>query len=186
MTDLPDNPPPPEWQPALTHSRYLRQLLESRPQIALWLKATANRALDRELMNEFLRSEAAADDDGLKRALRRLRQHLMAALIVRDLGGLASLADVVEPMTQLADVTTNVALDFVHRQLAAQFGEPLDHQGQPQRMLVIGMGKLGGRELNVSSDVDYIFIYPEDGETAGANGGRQIRPTNSSRGSASG
>jgi glutamate-ammonia-ligase adenylyltransferase len=99
----------------------------------------------------------------------------MASLIVRDLGGSASLAQVVETMTQLADVTTNVALDFVHRQLAAQYGEPLDRRGQPQRLLVVGMGKLGGRELNVSSDVDYIFIYPEDGETAGAaGGGRKI------------
>ena len=85
------------------------------------------------------------------------------------------LAEVVETMTQLADVTTNVALDFLHRQLAVQFGEPLDKQGRPQRLLIVGMGKLGGRELNVSSDVDYIFIYPEDGETAGTpDGGRKI------------
>ena len=61
-------------------------------------------------------------------------------------------------MTQLADFTTNYALDFLHRQLAAQFGEPLDQPGRAQRMLVIGMGKLGGRELNVSSDVDYLHL----------------------------
>ena len=169
MTDLSDNPLPTEWQAALAHSRYLRQLLGAQPQIADWLQANAERALDSELMREFLRDEAATDDDGLKRALRRLRQRVMAALIVRDLGGQASLAEVVETMTQLADVTTNVALDFVHRRLAATFGEPLDRHGEPQRLLVVGMGKLGGRELNVSSDVDYIFIYPEDGETAGGS-----------------
>ena len=175
MTELPDNPLPTEWQAALAHSRYLRQLLEAHPQIACWLQTHAGRALDSELMSEFLRGEDATDDDTLKRALRRLRQRIMAALIVRDLGGQVSLAEVVETMTQLADVTTNVALDFVHRQLAVTFGEPLDRHGQPQRLLVVGMGKLGGRELNVSSDVDYIFIYPEDGETAGsAAGGRRI------------
>ncbi|MBS1230230.1 MAG: (Glutamate--ammonia-ligase) adenylyltransferase [Proteobacteria bacterium] len=175
MTDHPDNPLPAEWQSALTHSRYLRHLLESRPEITLWLKAHAEHPLDSKLMAEFLRSEAATDNDGLKRALRRLRQRVMAALIVRDLARQTSLAEVVETMTQLADVTTNFALDFVHRELAAQFGEALDHQGRPQRMLVVGMGKLGGRELNVSSDVDYIFIYPEDGETSGlGGGGRQI------------
>jgi glutamate-ammonia-ligase adenylyltransferase len=175
MTDHPDTLLPPEWLAALTHSRYLRQLLEARPEITNWLIDHADRALDSELMVEFLHGEAAKDDDGLKRLLRRLRQRIMAALIVRDIGGQLSLAQVVEAMTQLADVTTNRALDFVHKELATQFGEPLDKQGQPQRLLVVGMGKLGGRELNVSSDVDYIFIYPEDGETAGAiGGGRRI------------
>lgn len=53
----------------------------------------------------------------------------MAALVVRDIGGKATLAEVVETMTQLADVTTNFALDFAHRQLADQFGEPLDSRG---------------------------------------------------------
>ncbi len=175
MTDTPETTYPPEWQPALAHSRYLRHLLEARPDVKTWLHELADRELDSALMLEFLRAEAPADEDGLKRALRRLRQRVMAALIVRDIGGQATLAEVVETMTQLADVTTNHALDTLHRQLAAQFGEPLDSAGQPQRLLVVGMGKLGGRELNVSSDVDYIFIYPEDGETAGAaGGGRKI------------
>jgi len=167
MTDLPESTLPPAWHAALTHSRYLRQLLEARPEVAVWLKENASGAIDGGLMSEFLTSAAPATDDELKRVLRRLRQRVMAALIVRDLGGQASLAEVMETMTQLADITTNFALDFLHRQLAAQFGEPLDQQGRPQRLLVVGMGKLGGRELNVSSDVDYIFIYPEDGDTAG-------------------
>ena len=121
-------------------------------------------------MRAFLEAETIADEEGLKRALRRLRQRVMATLMARDLGGEAALSEVVETMTLLADVVTNHALDFLHARLAAQFGEPLDRQGRPQRLLVVGMGKLGGRELNVSSDVDYIFVYPEDGETAGAAG----------------
>lgn len=94
----------------------------------------------------------------------------------QDLGGQALLAEVVETMTQLAGITTNFAARFIHQQLATQFGEPLDAQGQAQRLLIVGMGKLGGRELNVSSDVDYIFIYPEDGEPRGrlkADGNRR-------------
>jgi glutamate-ammonia-ligase adenylyltransferase len=166
---------PADWQAALAHSRYLRQLLAARPEVVDWLQANDARALDDALMREFLDANPAPDDNAQKSVLRRLRQRIMAALAIRDLGGRLALADVVETMTQLADVTTNRALDFVHRQLAAQFGEPLDSRGQPQRLLVIGMGKLGGRELNVSSDVDYIFVYPEDGQTAGApGGGRQI------------
>ena len=64
----------------------------------------------------------------------------MAALIVRDISGQATLAEVVEAMTQLADITTNYALAHTHRLLAAQFGEPLDSRGQPQRLLIVGMG----------------------------------------------
>jgi glutamate-ammonia-ligase adenylyltransferase len=81
---------------------------------------------------------------------------------------MAPLAEIVESMTMLADVTTNFVLDYYHRQLVATYGEPLDKAGQAQRMMIIGMGKLGGRELNVSSDVDYIFVYPEEGDTNGA------------------
>jgi len=166
---------PDGWQPALTHSRFLRQLLSTRPEVVEWVKTYADAPLCAEAMHNFLAGTAIDGEDSLKRALRQLRQRVMAALMVRDIGGQAPLAEVVETMTRLADVTTNYALDFLHRQLAGQFGEPLDHQGRPQRLLVIGMGKLGGRELNVSSDVDYIFIYPEDGETAGTpDGGRRI------------
>ena len=166
------------WQTALTLSPFLARLLAARPEIGDWLSAHANAPVDRATMLAFLAAEAPQDEDGEKRALRRLRQRVIAALIVRDVALGAPLAEVVETMTTLADVTTNHALDFWHRQLAAQFGEPLDARGRPQRLLVVGMGKLGGRELNVSSDVDYIFAYPEDGETAGSpdsdRGGRRI------------
>ena len=164
-------PLPSAWLPAQTLSPFLRQLLTARPEIADWLLSHAQRAIDRQTMLDFLAAEAPSDDESEKRALRRLRQRVMATLIVRDVALGAPLAEIVETMTLLADVTTNHALDFWHGQLAAQFGEPLDASGQPQRLLVVGMGKLGGRELNVSSDVDYIFIYPEDGETAGPEGG---------------
>ena len=112
--------------------------------------------------------QAFADDDAVKSALRCLRHRAMAHMALRDLCGLAPLTEIVESMTMLADVTTNFVLDYYHRQLVANYGEPLDKAGQAQRLLIIGMGKLGGRELNVSSDVDYIFVYPEEGDTNGA------------------
>mgnify|MGYP000853193765 CR=1 FL=1 len=155
------------WQAAQNHSRYLRQLLAARPEIAAWLDEHVVLPVGARQMCDFLAQEAPGSEESLKRTLRRLRQRVMATLIVRDIAGVAPLSEVVESMTQLADVTTNFALDFVHRQLSELFGEPLDSRGQPQRLLVIGMGKLGGRELNVSSDVDYIFVYPEEGQTSG-------------------
>ncbi|MCM8611599.1 bifunctional [glutamate--ammonia ligase]-adenylyl-L-tyrosine phosphorylase/[glutamate--ammonia-ligase] adenylyltransferase [Accumulibacter sp.] len=156
---------------ATAHSRYLRQLLAARPEVDAWLDDHAASPLAAERMSAFLSAAAPLNEEELKRCLRHLRQRVMATLVVRDIGGLAPLSEVVETMTRLADVSTNFALDFLHRQLAGQFGEPLDEHGRPQRLLVIGMGKLGGRELNVSSDVDYIFVYPEEGRTAG-NGRR--------------
>ncbi|MEI7612293.1 MAG: bifunctional [glutamate--ammonia ligase]-adenylyl-L-tyrosine phosphorylase/[glutamate--ammonia-ligase] adenylyltransferase [Betaproteobacteria bacterium] len=175
MTHTPNTPFPQAWEPALAHSRYLRQLLAARPAIASWLEESVSRPVDPEQMHDFIAGEHSSDEDSLKRTLRGLRQRVMATLIVRDLNGQAPLSEVVETMTQLADITTNRALNFAHRQLVALFGEPLDKQGQAQRLLIVGMGKLGGRELNVSSDVDYIFVYPQDGETAGTpEGGRKI------------
>ncbi|MGE5945599.1 MAG: bifunctional glutamine synthetase adenylyltransferase/deadenyltransferase, partial [Betaproteobacteria bacterium] len=162
MNNLPD----PRWQPALELSRYLANLLASRPALVPELAATWQEPLTGRLLHELL-EPPPADDEELKTRLRRLRQRAMAHIMLRDLCGLAPLAEVVESMTLLADVTTNFALDHHHRQLAATYGEPLDRSGHAQRLLVIGMGKLGGRELNVSSDVDYIFIYPEEGDTAG-------------------
>ncbi|MBS1144782.1 MAG: bifunctional [glutamate--ammonia ligase]-adenylyl-L-tyrosine [Proteobacteria bacterium] len=156
----------PRWQPALGHSRYLANLLQAHPELIPELQATWQQPLSEAMLQAPLQ-QAFADDDAVKSALRRLRHRAMSHLALRDLCGLAPLAEIVECMTLLADVTTNFALAHYHRQLVATYGEPLDKSGQPQRLLVIGMGKLGGRELNVSSDVDYIFIYPDDGDTAG-------------------
>ncbi len=156
----------PRWQPALAHSRYLSNLLQAHPGLIPELLATWQQPLSEDLLLAPLKQDFA-DDDAVKSALRRLRQRAMAHIALRDLCGLAPLAEVVESMTLLADVTTNFALDHYHRQLVATYGEPLDRNGQPQRLLIIGMGKLGGRELNVSSDVDYIFVYPEEGDTDG-------------------
>ena len=161
-----DNLPDPRWQAALDHSRYLASLFAARPALIAELAAAWTAPLSADRLLAAL-EPPAADDDALKSQLRRLRQRTMAHIALRDLCGLAPLSEVVESMTLLADVTTNFALDHHHRQLAAIYGEPLDGAGQAQRLLIIGMGKLGGRELNVSSDVDYIFVYPSEGDTAG-------------------
>ncbi|MGB4226382.1 MAG: bifunctional [glutamate--ammonia ligase]-adenylyl-L-tyrosine phosphorylase/[glutamate--ammonia-ligase] adenylyltransferase [Candidatus Dechloromonas phosphoritropha] len=161
-----DNLPDPRWQAALDHSHYLASLFAARPALIAELAAAWTAPLSADRLLAAL-EPPAADDDALKSQLRRLRQRAMAHIALRDLCGLAPLSEVVECMTLLADVTTNFALNHYHRLLAATYGEPLDKAGRPQRLLIIGMGKLGGRELNVSSDVDYIFVYPEEGDTAG-------------------
>jgi len=94
----------------------------------------------------------------------------------RDLTGSADLAEVTATWSTLAEVSLAAALDFHHAALAARHGEPRDEHGQPQQMIVVGMGKLGGGELNVSSDIDLIYLYPEEGDTAADEAGAAIKP----------
>lgn len=112
--------------------------------------------------------EAPLTEDSLKPALRRLKQRAMARIASRDLTGRADLAEVVESMTLVADIAVAAALEVTEAALVARYGEPRNAAGERQRLIVIGMGKLGGRELNVSSDIDLIFVYPEDGDTDGS------------------
>ena len=94
----------------------------------------------------------------------------MARIIVRDLNGLAgsekdNLQEVMQTTTQLAECVINTAIDYLNTWLVELYGQPMDAQGYPQSFIVIGMGKLGGGELNVSSDIDLIFAYESEGQT---------------------
>ena len=108
-----------------------------------------------------------ADAPALHAALRVLRQRVMLRIIGRDLAGLATLDEVVGTVTALAEITLRIALDHHYRWLTSTFGTPVAPTGEGQELIVIGMGKLGGSELNVSSDIDLVFAFPEDGETSG-------------------
>ncbi|MEW6369993.1 MAG: bifunctional [glutamate--ammonia ligase]-adenylyl-L-tyrosine phosphorylase/[glutamate--ammonia-ligase] adenylyltransferase [Pseudomonadota bacterium] len=102
----------------------------------------------------------------LSRAMRRLRNLLLAGLIRRDLEGQADLDEVVTAMTGLADFAIRTHLADLMAEMVAAHGTPVGAEsGRPQEMMVLAMGKQGGGELNVSSDIDLIFVYPEDGET---------------------
>ena len=83
----------------------------------------------------------------------------------RDLARHATLAEITASMSLIAEIAVETATAVLHQSLVARYGEPRSATGVPQRLIVIGMGKLGGRELNVSSDIDLIFVYPEDGDT---------------------
>lgn len=86
-------------------------------------------------------------------------------LAARDATGLGGYPEVVRVMTELAEETIQAAVRCQTRLLAERFGVPMSEEGVPQDLLVVGMGKLGGAELNVSSDIDLIFLYDCDGET---------------------
>ncbi|MBL8447949.1 MAG: bifunctional [glutamate--ammonia ligase]-adenylyl-L-tyrosine phosphorylase/[glutamate--ammonia-ligase] adenylyltransferase [Zoogloeaceae bacterium] len=150
-----------------THSRFLLRMLASRPWLAERLATHLAAPLGEAEMTAFL-AEQKVDTTNLRRALRQLRTWVLCHLAVRDLAGMAPLAEVTETMTTLADVAVHTALETLRPPLVQRYGEPLGPGGWVQEFMVIGMGKLGGRELNVSSDIDLIFVYPEDGDTGGA------------------
>ena len=111
---------------------------------------------------------AAADEAGLARQLRLLRRYVLAQIMVRDLCGTAELAEVTVSITHLADFAVNTALAFAEAHYTALYGTPIGrYSGAAQHLSVVAMGKAGGFELNVSSDLDLIFVYPESGETDG-------------------
>ena len=154
-------------------SRYAQRLAQARPELFQAALAAIERPFDAAAMRAYLDTQPAADDESLKRALRLLRQQVMLRVLLRDLRGRAPLAEVVATMSDLAEVSLDYALKHLDAGLQALHGTPMSN-GRPQALLVVGMGKLGGRELNVSSDIDLIFVYPEEGETAAA--GEGLRP----------
>ncbi|MGB1383535.1 MAG: bifunctional [glutamate--ammonia ligase]-adenylyl-L-tyrosine phosphorylase/[glutamate--ammonia-ligase] adenylyltransferase [Porticoccaceae bacterium] len=112
--------------------------------------------------------KTANDELALSKQLRLFRRREMQRIIWRDLNRLADLIETTRDVTLLAEACIQVALDYLHPIVADNFGRPLDSQGNEQKLLVIAMGKMGGGELNLSSDIDLIFAYPEAGETQGA------------------
>lgn len=157
-------------QDARRHSRYLSRMLDCHPWLGGALTESIGGAIDAAAMERFIaarESAFGATDAALRPALRQLRIWVLCHLIVRDLNCGAPLAEVTETMTVLAEVAIRHAHDVLRAALVERYGLPLSPTGWEQELLVIGMGKLGGRELNVSSDIDLIFIYPEDGDTGG-------------------
>ena len=106
-------------------------------------------------------------DFDLKRRLRVLRRIHYMAIAWRDLCGFADINEVFEKLSSLAEAVVLRLLEVVRSQLKKVYGDAFDSDGSPLPLLVIGMGKLGGRELNFSSDIDLIFTYPMEGETSG-------------------
>ena len=145
---------------ALRLSRFAQRLIDAQPERYAVLCTHLCQSWDTAQMQAQLDQFNISDEASLKRALRQLRQTVLLRLVVRDLAGLADLKEVTGTATQLAEFSACQALDF----LSAWSGHP---NAATQKLLVVGMGKLGGAELNVSSDIDLILVYPEDGEING-------------------
>ncbi|SEQ19336.1 glutamate-ammonia-ligase adenylyltransferase [Solimonas aquatica] len=165
-----------DWLPAALRDELPRLLQasvflrESLPRLHAWgadAGVFARPLAAAELTQDFAalpQNDEAAYMDGL----RRLRRLHMARIACRDLAGLALLDETLNDLSALADAACASALAYAQAQLQARHGVPRDAQGTEIAPVILGMGKLGGRELNFSSDIDLIFCHTEAGESDGA------------------
>jgi glutamate-ammonia-ligase adenylyltransferase len=109
--------------------------------------------------------DAAADDAGVLRAFRRFRRRQVLRIGVADVIRDRPLEEVTRDISRAAEMAVEVAVRHARRRLAARYGEPVTGRGAPARVAVIAFGKLGGEELNYSSDIDLMFVHDADGET---------------------
>ena len=126
-------------------------------------------SLSTETIHQTVQETVAVqtDEQAWMKALRILRAKLMFRWIWQDANQLTDVVTLTRELSDFADACICVAKDFARKPLIAKHGEPIGYSGQVQDLIVIGMGKLGAKELNLSSDIDLIFAFDEQGETNG-------------------
>lgn len=152
---------------AMQCSPFLKRLLSAETALLTEVLHEMESPLTYREMRDWLRRQKVDDESDLKRVLRILRKRVIARVIVRDLNGMADLHEVMQTVSHLAEEAIQFALQYHTSWLEAQYGKPIGESGGYQELIVVGMGKLGGYELNVSSDIDLIFAFEEDGATDG-------------------
>ncbi|WP_287740330.1 bifunctional [glutamate--ammonia ligase]-adenylyl-L-tyrosine phosphorylase/[glutamate--ammonia-ligase] adenylyltransferase [Diaphorobacter sp.] len=165
---MPSTDPVTAGSPPSEYSRF-HQRLHRRYQAELALLPPS--VPTRETMAQACDALLARGHD-LGAALRILRQLVMERLITLDCDQAAPLSDITLAVTRLAELALDRACRHARAELDARHGAPLGPQGQPVQLWIVGMGKLGARELNVSSDIDLIYVYEHEGETTGQPDGR--------------
>lgn len=128
--------------------------------------------------------EEVRDEAQLMRTLRLFRRETLVRIAWAQAQGLCSTEETLLQLSGLAETLIVSARDWLYQTCCREWGTPCNAAGEPQPLLILGMGKLGGGELNFSSDIDLIFAYPENGQTQG--GGASWTMPSSSPASASG
>jgi glutamate-ammonia-ligase adenylyltransferase len=151
----------------LSGSSFIGRTLQQQP--ALLAELTDSTLLLQKLQQPViaLPEEPLLDETAAFAALRRCRNAQLCRILAADILKLQTVSRSLQLVSQLADALINAAYHWAYQQLSEQWGKPLDENGNAMPLLVLGMGKLGGGELNFSSDIDLIFTYPANGETTG-------------------
>jgi glutamate-ammonia-ligase adenylyltransferase len=150
---------------AISLSRYLTRWLNARESRITELNNIAQLSLNLETFAHILQKELDSGAN-LHSAMRRVRNIVLASIIERDLTSKIQLQHVLQAISDFAGFAIREHLKELRKELVLIHGEPIGEEtGETQELIVLGMGKLGGEELNVSSDIDLIFCYSEEGET---------------------
>jgi glutamate-ammonia-ligase adenylyltransferase len=165
-----------------SYSRYLSEFVLQQPSLVAWLHGPARHGpatstsleelkSPEDLFEEFAQFEAMSGDDDPTRVLIRFKRRQYLRITLRDVLGLATLAETTLELSHLADVLLERALRIAAYRLEHDHGVPefVDAEGRkhPTRMAILSLGKLGGQELNYSSDIDLLFLYGQPGQTSG-------------------
>jgi glutamate-ammonia-ligase adenylyltransferase len=150
-------------------SQFFSDLLAANPDyldmLRVPLRSSPNRAeLQAQLQAEV---DAAFEDSAVLRAFRRYRQRQMLRIGTNDIIRDRPLEEVTRDISRVADIALQVALTTALGHVSNRFGEPHTSAGRPARCVILAFGKLGGKELNYSSDIDLMFLYDEEGATRG-------------------
>lgn len=156
-------------------SGVLKRRIDQNPDFLAWLTQSILEPVSRQTIDNWFKDLAQSEPvaahltlTDCRRVLRQLRERVFYTIMVRDLSGMADLPEVTHAMSYLADIAVEQAYRTTMQDLVTRFGTPIDPATLlPQEMIVIGMGKLGGNELNVSSDIDLVMLYDAEGETSG-------------------
>jgi glutamate-ammonia-ligase adenylyltransferase len=153
-------------------SQLFSDLLNSDPDSLDLLRAPPRRSPNPDELRDQLRADvdAAREDSALLRAFRRFRQRQVLRIGTNDVIRDRPLEEITRDLSRVADAAIEVALSTALRNLGQRFGEPHTTTGEAARCAALAFGKLGGEELNYSSDIDLMFVYDEDGQTCSSRG----------------
>ncbi len=153
----------------LATSQYLSDTLTTDPEAYDLLRMTQGQPVARKILVAEIAAEieSLSDVSHVLTALRRYKRRETLRIAYGDIIGEQSLEIVTRQISYLADAIVDSALRFAHRRLEERFGKPRDSHGNVSRFVVLALGKLGGTELNYSSDIDLICLFETDGRTDG-------------------
>ena len=150
-------------------SEFVAAALIQDPQALAWFECCDEPSAARAAAADYrMRIAGSQTSVAAQSILREWRRREMLRIAWRDIAGRAPVRETLHAASEFADAAIHAAVDSARNHLRAAFGEPRDSSGQIVPLIVVGMGKLGGRELNFSSDIDLVLLYPAAGTTDGA------------------
>ncbi len=152
---------------AVTQSRYLASLFDAKPELCKTIKKSILSPVHTDDILKYAKDFSLSDTNSLNTNLRLMRHHFFALSLIRDLNGLSEITETFNTHTILAETALREAEKFHWEALTKHHGLPVNSNGDIQKLIIVAMGKMGGYELNPSSDIDLVFFYEEDGATTG-------------------